>query len=88
MARHCQFVDLEDYLLDRLISGVRDENLKRRLLAKPELSFQEALDEACATELASLSIADLPQGQVSSKPKGESIHYSAAEYSAAEYDDD
>lgn len=79
-ARHCQFVDLDDYLLDRLVSGVRDQNLKRRLIAKPELSFQEALDEACAAELATLSLADLPRGQSGSQPKGESVHCSSAEY--------
>lgn len=80
-ARHCQFVDLDDYLLDRLVSGVRDENLKRRLIAKSELSFQEVLDEACAAKLAALSLADLPRGQVSNKLRAEPVHYNDAQFS-------
>lgn len=83
-ARHCQFDKLDDYLLDRLVSGVRDEHLKRRLIAKPELSFQDALDEACASELATLSLADLPRGQCPSKATSEQIHYNESEFSEGE----
>lgn len=72
-ARHCEFVNLEDYLLDRLVSGVRDQNLKRRLIVNHELTFQMALDEACAAELASLSIAELPRGQSPPKQQKEAL---------------
>lgn len=60
-AWHCHFVNLDNYLLDHLVSGGRDQHLKQRLIAKQELTFQEALDEACAAELATLSIAELPR---------------------------
>lgn len=74
-------------IIYRLVSGVRDQNLKRRLIAKPEFSFQEALDEACAAELATLSIADLPRGQSAGQLRGESIHCNTAAQDSEEEQD-
>lgn len=79
-AQHCEFVNLDNYLLDRLVSGMRDEHLKQRLIVNHELMFQIALDEACAAELATLSIADFLRGHSSPKPKGIAIHFNEAEF--------
>lgn len=56
-------MNLDDYLLDKLVSGVKDQDLKRRLIPNHELTFQIALDEPCLAELATLSLAELPQEQ-------------------------
>lgn len=45
-ALHCEFKDLDDALLDWLVCGVRNLRLQRRLLAKPEPTFQTMLDMA------------------------------------------
>lgn len=78
LAHICEFINLDDYLLDRIVSGVRDECLNQWLIAKPELTFQMAFDEACAAELTNLSLADMPKGQSPPKPRESSIHYNEA----------
>ncbi|XP_060126817.1 uncharacterized protein K02A2.6-like [Zootoca vivipara] len=54
-ARLCNFSELENMLRDRLVGGLRDEMLQRRLYAKKDLTFQIALEEALATEAAERS---------------------------------
>ncbi|XP_013911759.1 PREDICTED: serine/threonine-protein kinase TAO1-like [Thamnophis sirtalis] len=49
-AAYCEFRDLDELLLDRIICGVRDISLQRRLLTKTNLTLQITLDEARATE--------------------------------------
>ncbi|CAI5780662.1 Hypothetical predicted protein [Podarcis lilfordi] len=49
---HCEFRDLDDALMDRIVCGVRDIHLQRRLLAKPDLTLQKAIEEAVASEAA------------------------------------
>ncbi|CAI5761859.1 Hypothetical predicted protein [Podarcis lilfordi] len=38
-AMHCEFQDLDGALMDRIICGVQDSRLQRRLLAKPDLTL-------------------------------------------------
>ncbi|CAI5786641.1 Hypothetical predicted protein [Podarcis lilfordi] len=40
-AMHCEFRDLDDALMDRIVCGVRDIHLQRRLLAKPDITLQK-----------------------------------------------
>lgn len=69
------------------MSRVRDQDLKKRLIANHELTFQMTLDEACATELAALSIAELPRGH--SPPKvGDSAAVNEIEFPDSEADDE
>lgn len=84
----CKFVDLDNYLLDHLMSRVRDSHLKRRLIAKPTLMFQEALNEACVAELANLSLADMPRGQSPPKSKKAAVHFGEATPPYDSEDDD
>ncbi|CAI5783449.1 Hypothetical predicted protein [Podarcis lilfordi] len=48
---HCEFRDLDDALMDRIVYGVRDIHLQWRLLAKPDLTLQKAIEEAVAQEI-------------------------------------
>ncbi|KAL1454687.1 hypothetical protein MTO96_043719, partial [Rhipicephalus appendiculatus] len=53
LSEHCEFgVSLEDMLRDRLVCGVRDEALQRRLLAETALDFKKAYEKALAAEYA------------------------------------
>lgn len=83
-ARHCEFVNLDDYLLDRLVSGVRDQHLKRKLIANNELTFQMALDEVCAAELATLSLPELPKGRSLPKAQGPAVNVNETEFSKSD----
>ncbi|XP_032072036.1 uncharacterized protein K02A2.6-like [Thamnophis elegans] len=58
-ALHCEFRDLDEALLDRLVCGLRDLKLQKRLLTKSDLSFQKAFDEVRASEIAAASLATI-----------------------------
>ncbi|KAJ7332593.1 hypothetical protein JRQ81_014773 [Phrynocephalus forsythii] len=58
-AMHCNFMDLETALRDRLVCGLRDEKLQRRLFAKKELTFRVAFEEALAAEAADQSMCEV-----------------------------
>ncbi|KAG8123208.1 hypothetical protein E2320_018618 [Naja naja] len=49
---YCEFKELDDALLDQLVCGLKDLRIQRRLLAKPDLMLQSALDEACTADLS------------------------------------
>lgn len=63
---YCEFRELDDVLLEELISGVRDISFQRRLLGKPNFTLQTTLDEARATESSSKSAAALQKTSSSS----------------------
>ncbi|KAL5506358.1 hypothetical protein EMCRGX_G007980 [Ephydatia muelleri] len=53
IAEHCEFKDtLDEMLRDRLVCGIKDTRVRRRLLAEPKLTFTKALEIAQAAELA------------------------------------
>lgn len=58
LSEHCEFNDLEEMLLDRLICGMKDERLQRRLLADANLTFKKVRDEALADESANRNISE------------------------------
>lgn len=48
----CKFSNLEETIMDRLVFGMRDLQLKKKLFSKPKLIFKIALEEARASEAA------------------------------------
>ena len=53
LAEHCEFgTQLEEMLCDRLVVGVRDDNLRRKLLTQTDTGFQKAQELAIAHETA------------------------------------
>ncbi|KAL5480000.1 hypothetical protein EMCRGX_G023613 [Ephydatia muelleri] len=53
IAQHCEFGPaLDDMLRDRLVCGLRDDKVQRRLLADSQLTFAKAFEVAQASELA------------------------------------
>ncbi|KAK0146771.1 hypothetical protein N1851_013888 [Merluccius polli] len=60
LAQHCNYGDkLKEMLRDRLVCGVADDRMQRRLLAEPELTFERALKVALAMETATRDVRDL-----------------------------
>ena len=53
LAQHCDYGSvLSDMLRDRLVCGVADKSIQRRLLQTTDLTFDKALEVALATEAA------------------------------------
>ena len=60
IARNCNFgTVLEDMLRDRLVCGVKDDRIQRRLLSESKLTFEKALELALGQEVASKNVAEL-----------------------------
>ncbi|XP_032069735.1 uncharacterized protein K02A2.6-like [Thamnophis elegans] len=62
-ALHCEFRDLDEALLDRLVCGLRDLKLQKRLLTKADLSFQSVFDEVRAAEMSTASLATIAKSR-------------------------
>ncbi|KRZ91539.1 LanC-like protein 2 [Trichinella sp. T8] len=52
LAQGCNFSDLEIMLRDRLVIGLRDEELQLRLFFRKNLTFESALEEVLSAEAA------------------------------------
>ena len=60
MTEFCDFgISLEDMLRDRLVCGIHDIRIQRRLLAEPNLTFKKALELAIALETVDRDTKDL-----------------------------
>ena len=69
LSEHCGFGDtLPDMLRDRLVCGIEDGRIQRRLLSEPDLAFKKAFEIAQAMESAERNAQDLQTR------KGEGIH--------------
>ena len=65
LSQFCEFGDsLEDMLRDRLVCGIDDDGIQKRLLAEPDLTYAKAVDLAQRNETASQQVRDLKVGQV------------------------
>ena len=60
IAEFCNFGGtLEDMLRDRLVCGINDSAIQRRLLAEPKLTFKKALDLSRGLETAARNVEEL-----------------------------
>ena len=60
LSEHCEFgLTLSEMLRDRLVCGVEEPKIQRRLLAEPALSFDKAFELALALESADKNAKDL-----------------------------
>ena len=69
MTEHCEFKAdyLEEVLRDRLVCGLRNETIQRKLLTEAELSLKKAYDTAHGMEIAFQQASEL---QASNRPTG------------------
>ncbi|CAC5392621.1 unnamed protein product [Mytilus coruscus] len=57
---HCDCkATLDDMLRDRLVCGIKEDRIQRRLLAEPGLTFKKAMEVATAMEMAAKNAHDL-----------------------------
>ena len=75
LARFCNFKDsLDDMLRDRLVCGISDVQMQKRLLAEPKLTLKKATELALSMEAASKNAQALqPSGSIA-KTHGENLH--------------
>ena len=60
LSEHCDFgTSLKEMLCDRIVCGIEDPKIQRRLLAEPELTFDKAFELAIASESADKNAKDL-----------------------------
>ena len=60
LSEHCKFgTTLEDMLRDRIVCGINDNAIQKRLLAEPELSFKKAVELAQGMETAARDAKEL-----------------------------
>ena len=62
ITKFCEFKDLDDMLRDRLVCGINDNRIERRLLAESDLDFQKVFHITQAMESADKSVIDLLKG--------------------------
>ena len=67
LSEHCEFgASLDEMLRDRLVCGVNDDRIQRRLLAEPTLDLKRALEIAHGMETAAKDVRDL-KGEMANK---------------------
>ncbi|UYV78128.1 hypothetical protein LAZ67_16000203, partial [Cordylochernes scorpioides] len=61
LSENCEFIDLDDRLRDRLVCGLRNEFLVKRLLSEKDLTFEKAVNLALCDESASTDASILQE---------------------------
>ena len=60
LSEHCKFENtLNDMIRDRLVCGINDDALQKRLLAEPDLTYEKAVKLAKSHETATQNVEDL-----------------------------
>lgn len=73
LGEHCKFHDLNMMIRDKLVCGINDFNIQRRLLQEPSLTFQKAYELATAMESAAKNVLDIrSSSSVTSTSSGQS----------------
>ena len=68
LSEHCEFGSaLDEMLRDRLVCGVNEDRIQRRLLAEPTLDLKRALEIAHGMETAAKDVRDL-KGEMQNNP--------------------
>ena len=68
LSEHCNFGgSLNKMLRDRIVCGIEDQKIQRRLLAEPELTFDKAFELSLASESVDKNAKDL-------QPAKEPVH--------------
>ena len=75
LAEHCNYGQQLDMMLrDRLVCGIHDDNIQRRLLSEQKLDLKGAIDIAQGIETANANVKDLKRAQASSAAGQGEVH--------------
>lgn len=58
IATKCEFINSEEMMKDRIILGMRDLSLQKKLLIRRGVSFKDVVEEVRATESSDYSATD------------------------------
>ena len=73
LVTHCNFgANLNEALQDKLVCGLRNEQIQKRLLSEAKLKYSKALEIALAMETAIRDASEL-QGELQSEPRVDKI---------------
>ena len=79
LTEFCNFGDsLEEMIQDRLVCGINDASLQKRLLAEPDLSYEKAVELALNAETASQSVRELRGKPESASTAPQPVHQTTA----------
>ena len=70
----CKFTDLSSMLRDRLVVGVSEVAIQRKLLSEKDLTFDKALSIATAMETANKNLQDIKQSSSVTPPNTTSVN--------------
>ena len=60
LAQYCNFgASLTDLLRDRIVCGINDDHVQRKLLSEKSLTFEKALELAVSLEMARKNVSEL-----------------------------
>ena len=59
LSQFCEFNDLDDMLRDRIVCGMRNESLQKRLLSDKNLTLGKVIEETQAAEMAEQNMQEL-----------------------------
>ena len=66
LTEHCNFgTALEDMLRDRLVCGINEDRIQRRLLSETTLNFKKAYEIAVGMEIAAKNVKEIQQAALS-----------------------
>ena len=78
LSEFCNFGEtLEDMIRDRLVCGINDDAIQKRMLAEPTLSYKKAVELALSMETAAQSMKELrlkTGADVNHFPKQQEVH--------------
>uniref|UniRef100_A0A1B0CFC4 RNA-directed DNA polymerase n=1 Tax=Lutzomyia longipalpis TaxID=7200 RepID=A0A1B0CFC4_LUTLO len=59
LSQHCQFQELENMLRDRIVCGILNEGLRKKLLSEKKLTYKTACEMARADETATKGVEEM-----------------------------
>ena len=78
LSEFCNFVvTLEAMLRDRLVCGINDAAIQKRLLAEPSLSYEKAVELSLAMERTAQNIKELrvrPEEKITTQPRQQEVY--------------
>lgn len=76
LSEHCEFGNtLDNMLRDRIVCGINNVTIQRKLLAEVNLTLKRAVTIALAQEAASKDLGDLQRGNNASTVSTETVHH-------------
>ena len=75
LAEHCQYGELRDGLIrDKLVSGIRDDSVREKLLGIKDLSLTKAIETLRANQAMKFRVRDMASGTADDPTAGSTVN--------------